>query len=103
MRVVLLLLFLFFSMLVLTSSSRSGFKPGIVVVVEDEAASVGDFIHPQEGDASTNSGGETPFFFEKEAGEEDIGLEGRRMAMQSNDYPGTGANNHHDPRPPTRD
>lgn len=26
----------------------------------------------------------------------------RRMEMESNDYPGTGANNHHDPRTPGR-
>lgn len=40
--------------------------------------------------------------FNEEA-REGHGLMERMMMIQSNDYPGTGANNHHDPKPPFTD
>lgn len=36
-----------------------------------------------------------------EVGEEGLFFE-RRMVMENTDYPGTGANNHHDPKTPGR-
>ncbi|KAI6696998.1 hypothetical protein NL676_017117 [Syzygium grande] len=55
---------------------------------DDDEVSAPDLL-AQDGIMGMSEGGEIVFME-------------RRMEMESNDYPGTGANNHHDPRTPGR-
>ncbi|EEF36658.1 uncharacterized protein LOC8286483 [Ricinus communis] len=84
----LLLFFLGFSFLL--SSLAVPTTRSLKSTEDNPSSSVQDFLIHQEGMDLSSQGEELDFII---AG---------RMDLESTDYPGTGANNHHDPKTPGR-